>query len=43
MMLQAKITKKAVEYNIDKLKGKGILKRIGPDRGGYWKIIKRAK
>jgi ATP-dependent DNA helicase RecG len=32
------ITSKGVEYNIDKLKKEGILNRIGPDKGGYWKI-----
>lgn len=35
---QGKLSKKAVDYNIEKLKEKGILKRIGPDKGGYWKI-----
>jgi len=27
--------------DIAKLKAKGIIKRIGPDKGGYWKIIKK--
>jgi ATP-dependent DNA helicase RecG len=29
----------AIENNISKLKAKGLLERIGPDKGGYWKII----
>jgi len=29
----------AVEKNIAKLKEKGLLKRIGPAKGGYWEII----
>ena len=33
-----KITKKSVEYNIDSLKKKGLLKRIGPDKGGHWEV-----
>lgn len=26
-------------YHLDKLKKEGTLKRIGPDKGGYWEII----
>jgi len=29
---------KGVEKNIRQLKTKGLLERIGPDKGGYWKI-----
>lgn len=37
---EGNLTKKAVEYNIEKLKQKNILKRIGPDKGGHWEIKK---
>ena len=30
----------AVEKNIAKLKEKGLLKRVGPAKGGYWEIVK---
>ena len=33
------ITEDGVKYNLNKLKQEGKLKRIGPDKGGYWKII----
>ncbi len=33
------ITTRAVEKQIAKLKKKGVLKRIGPAKGGYWEII----
>lgn len=33
------ISERAVEKQIAKLKEKGILKRIGPSKGGYWKIV----
>ena len=36
-----KISTTAVDNNISKLKKKGILKRIGPAKGGYWEIIKK--
>ena len=32
------IGKKAVDYNIEILKKKGVLRRIGPARGGYWEV-----
>ena len=28
--------KKAIDYNIDKLKRKNIIRRVGPDRGGHF-------
>jgi len=33
------ITSKGVEYQITKLKGAGIIDRIGPDKGGTWIIL----
>ncbi|MDP8226827.1 MAG: putative DNA binding domain-containing protein [Candidatus Celaenobacter polaris] len=33
----------AIDKNIEKLKQKGLLKRIGPDKGGYWEIISNAQ
>jgi predicted HTH transcriptional regulator len=35
------ITKSKIKENISKLKAKGLLERIGPDKGGYWRVIKR--
>jgi len=32
------ISQRKIEVNISKLKKKGILERIGPAKGGYWKI-----
>jgi len=33
----------AIDKNIEKLKQKGLLKRIGPYKGGYWEIISNAQ
>ena len=33
------LTRRGVEWNLKKLKGKGILKRIGSKKGGYWKVV----
>jgi len=35
------ISPKNIKENISKLKQKGILERIGPDKGGYWKVINK--
>ncbi len=32
------ISDKGIEWNIRKLKDSGILKRIGPTKGGHWEI-----
>ena len=34
-----KINESTIKRNINKLKYKGILKRIGANKNGYWKII----
>jgi ATP-dependent DNA helicase RecG len=33
------ISPRKIEENISKLKEKGPLRRIGPDKGGYWKVV----
>ena len=35
---RVKISTTAIENNIAKLKQKGLLKRIGADKGGYWEV-----
>lgn len=34
------ISDRAVEKQIAKLKANGLIARIGPDKGGYWKVLK---
>jgi len=33
------ISQKGVEWQIAKLKKEGRIKRIGPDKGGYWEVM----
>jgi ATP-dependent DNA helicase RecG len=35
------ISIKGVDWQIDKFKKNGELKRIGPDKGGYWKVVEK--
>lgn len=32
-------TRDGIKYHIIKLQNQGILKRVGPDKGGHWEII----
>jgi predicted HTH transcriptional regulator len=29
----------SIRVNIAKLKTKGLIERISPDKGGYWKVV----
>ena len=33
------ITESGVKYNLKVLREKGLLKRIGPAKGGYWEVV----
>ena len=35
------ITSDGIKYHLEKLKKQGTLKRVGSDKAGYWKIIKK--
>jgi ATP-dependent DNA helicase RecG len=37
------ISERKIKENIKKLKEKGIIKRIGPDKGGYWLVMGKTK
>ena len=34
------ISERKIKENISKLKAKNMLRRIGPDKGGHWEVIK---
>ena len=38
---KTKLSQSTIEKIVAKLKKAGILKRIGPDKGGYWEAIKK--
>ena len=37
---RTEISVKGVEWQLRKLRGEGILRRVGPDKGGHWEIVK---
>ena len=38
LKLKTGLTRRGIEWNLKKLKDHGILRRIGPDKGGHWEI-----
>jgi ATP-dependent DNA helicase RecG len=40
MAAQLGVTRKGIEWHIRKLKTERILRRIGPDKGGHWEVLK---
>lgn len=36
------ITENGIKYQLNKLKKQGKIERIGPDKGGYWKILQKS-
>jgi ATP-dependent DNA helicase RecG len=37
------VTRRTIMSDIDKCKSAGILRRVGPDRGGHWEVVKVSK
>lgn len=37
------LTRRGIEWNLQQLKAKGIIRRIGPDKGGHWEVIDENK
>lgn len=33
------ISSRKIQDNVAKLKSMGVLKRVGPDKGGHWEIV----
>jgi len=40
MVRETGLTVKGVEWNLKQLKKMGLLKRVGPDKGGRWEVVK---
>jgi ATP-dependent DNA helicase RecG len=35
------LTEESIKYHIGKMQNKGKIRRIGPDKGGYWEIAEK--
>ncbi len=39
MVKKMKISRKTVAANVRQMKEKKMIKRVGPDKGGYWEVV----
>ena len=39
LAMELGITDAGIKYHLKKMQNKGVLRRVGPDRGGYWEVI----
>ncbi len=39
LIMKTGLSRRGVEWNLSVLKEKGIIKRIGPDKGGHWEVL----
>ncbi len=39
LAMRTGLTVKGIEWNIRELKEKGVIRRIGPDKGGCWQVV----
>lgn len=39
--IQLGVSSRSVEKHIRNMREKGIIRRIGPDKGGFWEIIEK--
>ncbi len=37
------LTRDGLNWNIRKMKNQGLIKRVGPDKGGHWEVINNDK
>ena len=37
------LTRRGVEWQLKQLKEKGLINRVGPDKGGHWEIVKKGE
>jgi len=39
LALEVGITEDGIKYQLARMQQKGSIKRIGPDKGGYWEVV----
>ena len=36
---ETRLSRNGVKWNIDKLKEEGLVRRVGPAKGGHWEVV----
>ena len=39
LAMELGITEDGIKYHLKKMLDRGLLRRVGPDKGGYWEVI----
>jgi len=37
---ETEISADGIKYHLTRLRRKGVIRRIGPDKGGHWEVVK---
>ena len=40
LTLLLNVTEGSVRHHLNKLQEEGLIKRVGPDKGGHWEVLK---
>ena len=41
LAIELGITDSGVKYHLKKMQAQGLIRRVGPDKGGHWEVIRR--
>ncbi len=41
LALEIGLSEDGIKWNLDKLKKENKIRRIGPDKGGHWEVVKK--
>jgi ATP-dependent DNA helicase RecG len=39
LAIELGITDSGVKYHLKKMQAKGLIRRVGPDKGGHWEVV----
>ncbi|MBI4830714.1 MAG: winged helix-turn-helix transcriptional regulator [Candidatus Lindowbacteria bacterium] len=39
LAIELGITESGIKYHLKKMQDKGVLRRVGPDKGGHWELV----
>jgi ATP-dependent DNA helicase RecG len=39
LAIELGITESGIKYHLKKMQDKGLLRRVGPDKGGHWEVV----
>jgi ATP-dependent DNA helicase RecG len=40
LAIELGITDSGIKYHLKKMQAKGLIRRVGPDKGGHWEVVR---